>query len=334
MPNNMKPYRRRKITIIILISLIAGMISACGKPESDPASVQAESFSQITGPQLQKDQGRRIECMFAIPDKNEDSSDIQIAASVSVPESEIVQGDYEQTMISADQIETILLDGQKMDFVKKQYSEEVWQIASDPGSDKAFKINYTIDSGIKKSSYDNTSVPNIADIEYTKDQCPTLEMKDQLDILSEKATDVPSQLGITSKLLKATIGEEHGYYMANIISVPCLEDVPLVEPEFGFVKDYYFISNDGVSSMQIHGSYSKKNEKKVSVMSVDDMLKIVEEKAENGEIPGWNDVTYTDITLAYYLDSGTNRFYPVWYLSSNACDVYICINAQTGALMS
>lgn len=334
MLNNTKQYRKRKVTIIILISLIAGMISACGKPESEHTSAQAESFSQITGPQLQEDQGRRIACTFAIPDKNEDSSDIQIAASVSVPESEIVQGNYEQTMISADQIETILLGGQKMDFVQKQYSEEVWQIASDPGSDKAFKINYRIDNGIKKSFYDNTSIQNIADVQYTKDNAPTQEVKDQLDILSEKATDVSSQLGITSKLLKATIGEEHGYYMVNVISVPCLEDVPLVEPEFGFVKDSYFISNDGVSSMQIHGSYSKKNEKKVSVMSVDDMLKIVEEKAANGEIPGWNDVTYTDITLAYYLDSGTNRFYPVWYLSSNSCDVYICINAQTGELIS
>lgn len=86
--------------------------------------------------------------------------------------------------------------------------------------------------------------------------------------------------------------------------------------------------------MQIHGFYSKKNEKRVSVMSVDDMLKIVKEKAENGEILGWKDVTYTNITLAYYLNSGTNSFYPVWYIFSNSSDAYICINAQNGELLS
>lgn len=323
-----------KVTTVLLLSLIVVMISACGKPEMDNTSAQAELLDKITGQQLREEQGRSIECTFEIPDKSEDSSDIHISASVSIPESEIVQGDYEQTMISAEQIENVLLNGQKMESLGGKYSEEEWEIASDPGSDNAFKIDYRIDNGAKKSFYANTTIQEITDIAYTEDNCPTEEMKEQLEGLSAKAKDVSEQLGITSKILMATIGEKSGYYMANVLTVPCIDDVPLVESAYGFIEDYYFISNEGLSSMQLHGSYSKKNEKTVSVMSVDDMLKIVEEKAKNGEIIGWKDVTYTNVTLAYYLNSGTNNFYPVWYIYSDTSNVYICINAQTGELMS
>ena len=104
---------KEKVTTILLLFLIVGMISACGKPEMDNASAQAESLDKITGQQLKEDQGRLVECTFEIPNKNEDSSDIHIAATVTVPESEIVQGDYEQTLILSEQIENVLLDGQK-----------------------------------------------------------------------------------------------------------------------------------------------------------------------------------------------------------------------------
>lgn len=324
---------KRKVTTVLFLSLIVGMMSACGKPELDNTSVQAESLDKIVRQQIKEEQGRWIECTFAIPNKDEYPSDIHIAATVTVPESEIVQGDYEQTLISKNQIEEVLLNDQKMESIESSVLEEVWQIASESESNKAFKVDYTIDNGIKKSFYENTSIQNAADIEYTENNCPTQEMKEQLKVLSEKAKGVSEQLGITSYILTTRIGGNNGYYMADVLSAPCIDDVPLVE-RTGILRDSYFISNDGVSSMQIHGFYSKKNEKRVSVMSVDDMLKIVKEKAENGEILGWKDVTYTNITLAYYLNSGTNSFYPVWYIFSNSSDAYICINAQNGELLS
>lgn len=324
---------KRKVITVLALSLMVGAITACGKPEIDDVSAQAESLNKVTGQQLKEEQGRSIECTFEIPDKSEDSSDIHIAATVTIPESEIVQGDYEQTLISAEQIENVLLDGQKMEATGGQYSQEEWEIASDPGSDKAFKIHYMIDHAINKSFYDNTTIQIVADTDYTNDNCPTQEMREQLDILSENAKNVSEQLEITSKVLGTTIGEENGYYMADVKIVPCIEDVPLVERNYGFIEDSYYISNAGVSSMQLNGSYSKKNEKKVSVMSVDDMLKIVKEKTEDGDIPGWKNVTYTNITLAYYLNSETNNFYPVWYIYSDTSNVYICINAQTGEVI-
>lgn len=182
----------------------------------DNASAQAESLDKITGQQLKEDQGRLVECTFEIPNKNEDSSDIHIAATVTVPESEIVQGDYEQTLILSEQIENVLLDGQKMERIESQYSQEEWQIASDPGSNTAFKVHYRIDNGAKKSFYDNTTIQNIADIEYTKDNCPTQEMKEKLSDLAENVQELSEQFGIISKVLTASIGEKNGYYMAGV----------------------------------------------------------------------------------------------------------------------
>ena len=91
--------------------------------------------------QIKEEQGRWIECTFAIPNKDEYPSDIHIAATVTVPESEIVQGDYEQTLISKNQIEEVLLNDQKMESVESSVLEEVWQIASESESNKAFKVD-------------------------------------------------------------------------------------------------------------------------------------------------------------------------------------------------
>ena len=202
----------------------------------------------------------------------------------------------------------------------------------EPGSDKAFKVNYMIDRGIQKSFFNNTSVKTLTDIEYKEGNCPTQEMEEQLEYLTNEAQDIFLRLGMNQKILEASIDGGPGYYMANILAVPCMDDILLVEPQMGLVDDPCSISTDGMGGMQIHGTYQKKNVQEVSVMSVDDMLQIVKEKAGNGEIKGWNGTTYTDITLAYYLDSGT--FYPVWYIYSDSGfgAVHICINAQTGEL--
>ena len=59
---------KRKVTTVLLFSLIVGMISACGKPELDNTSSQAESLDKIVGQQLKEEQGRAIECTFEILD--------------------------------------------------------------------------------------------------------------------------------------------------------------------------------------------------------------------------------------------------------------------------
>lgn len=308
------------------------LLSACAEPEINQVSAEEESINKVADDQLKNEQNRFVECTFEIP-KDAPGDDIHIAAYVTIPEHVVEQGDYEQSMISAEQIEDILLDGQKMEKIEGVSTQEEWQIASEPGSDKAFKINYMIDRGIQKSFFSDTSVRELTDFEYTKSNCPTQEMEEQLEYLTNEAQDVFMRLGMNTKILEATIGGESGYYTANILAVPCMDDIMLVNPQIGFVDNACFISTDGINSMQMHGIYQKKNAQEVTVMSVDNMLQIVKEKAENGEIMGWNDTTYTDITLAYYLDSGT--FYPVWYIySGSGFGAHICINAQTGKLYS
>lgn len=322
-------YMKRKAVFIMFLGLIAGAASACAEPEGSNVSAVEESLDKVSNDQLKDEQGRFVECIFEIPEYSQ-GNDIRIAAYVTIPEHAVEQGSYEQSMIPAEQIENVLLDGQKMEYVNEVMGQEKWEIASEPGSDKAFKVNYMIDKGIQKSFFSNTSVKELADVEYTKNNCPTEEMKEQLEYLTNEAQDVFAQLGMNTEIMEATIGGESGYYTADIMAVPRIDDILLVEPQCGFVDDYCWVSTDGIGGMQMHGIYQKKDAQETSVMSVDDMLQIVKEKAENGEITGWNDVTYTNITLAYYLDSGI--FYPVWYIYDAAGIVDICINAQTGTL--
>ena len=320
---------KRRTACLLICGIF--LLSACAKPDGNNVSAVEESLDKVAGDQLKDEQDRFVECTFEIPE-DAPGDDIHIAAYVTIPEHAVEQGDYEQSVISAEQIEDILLDGQKMEKIEGGSTQEEWQIAPEPGSDKAFKANYMINRGIQKSFFSNTSVEELADIEYTKNNCPTQEMEEQLEHLTDEAQDVFLRLGMNTKILDASIGGKSGYYTANILAVPCMDDIMLVDPRIGFVDNACFISTDGVNSMQMHGTYQKKNVQEVSVMSVDDMLQIVKGKAENGEMMGWNDVTYTNITLAYYLDSGT--FYPVWYIYSDSLLAYICINAQTGELCS
>lgn len=323
---------KEKLIFLLIGSLFIGVLSGCAKPEHNISAVEETTTTRVSRIQLQNDQNRQVECTFEIPEDVQ-GEDVHIAAKVTIPEHVMEQGDYEQRIVSVEQIETVLLAGEKLKKQSSTMGQETWQIASPPESNKAFKINYTIDNSTNKSFYDNTAIKALPDIRYTELNCPTQEMKTQLEVLRTEAQNLFTKFDMNTKILTTTIGEENGYYMADIELASCMDDVPLVESQYGFVRSSCFISNEGVGSIQMHGSYQKKNVKEVDVISVDDMLKILQEKVKNGEVCGWQDVVYTDITLAYYLDSGTENFYPVWFLYSDTSTVYICMNAQTGELL-
>lgn len=91
---------------------------------------------------------------------------------------------------------------------------------------------------------------------------------------------------------------------------------------------------EGMSGLHTNGTIELQEQKKVSVISVDDFLAVVKEKAAEGTIKGWNDVVYTKLTLAYCVDSMNQKYFPVWLLyPEDTPNIQICVNAQTGELI-
>lgn len=318
---------RGKKIIIFLLCCVFSVLSGCSEPETEDSitqvSVQTEKMSDLNA--QQEEQGRFVRCTFETPE--EISKDIEMQAVVSVPESVIEEGEFDQTLPTVEQIEEMFTDGQKMEPDSSDFWNEHWSMEPDENSEYAFKMTYYTTS--RMGHFQNSEAPELASYPYTDETCQDEAMANKMQELTEQAETVYESVGMRVKYSERYIGMDDGKYMVFVTEVSCLDGVPLVWDTYNFVTNGCFIGEGGVSSMTFAGSFAKKNTRKVSVISVNDLLDIVKEKAEAGEFVSGEIIT--SITLAYYLDYGSHTFYPVWCLSGDFIE--ICINAQTGEIV-
>ncbi len=181
------------------------------------------------------------------------------------------------------------------------------------------------------SRFENMSVRDIVDplytTSYTDETCLDEEMANQMQELTEKASSVCEEFGMDVRLWYRDILVENGYYLAGIYMLSLLDSVPLVSD--GFITSYCNLSDEGIAGMSFAGCFTKKNAQEVSVLSIDQLLKILEEKAGAGEIDMGEEIT--SITLAYHMDFTNGTFYPVWCLYGGTLDIQV--DAQTGEIL-
>lgn len=316
---------------ILLLACMAGILAGCAEPEletvDNSAQTEKENLSDINV--LQEEQGRVVNCSFET--YGEDVPDVVIQATVTVPETVVKEGEFEYSLPSVEKIEEVLTGGEKMEKGPAEYSTEVWRIKSDDGGDSMDEMRYSVSLGIYHASFSNNLVKDTANFPYTDENCPDEETTRKLQELTDQTISIYEKLGMSVKLSNRCIAKEDGRYSANVEVISQIEDVLLIKESYSFVTGGCFIAEDGVSSMEFAGNFTPKNTKEVSVISIDQLLKIVEEKAAVGDVEAWK--TITGITLAYCVDYDTRTFYPVWCLSDNIYWADICINAQTGEVV-
>lgn len=318
--------KKKRAAVLLICGVLA--LAGCAEPETENTFESSQVEAALDADNLQEEQGRLVNCTFEIP--GEEGFEIEIQAVVTVPETVIETGEFEQTLPSVEMIEECLTNGEKMIKSTSDDIEDKWEIEADADSGTAYKMSYFIEADAHISHFSNASVKNMADFPYTDETCPNTIMAEKMQSLTVQAENIYEKMGMQVKLWDRDIGVENDRYMAKIKEISLLDGIPLVWRNGNFITSSCFIADDGVSSMTFAGSFTKKNTKGVSVISIDDLLGVISAKVEGGEIV-FVEKEITSITLAYCMDFGSQTFYPVWCLCGDFLDV--CINAQTGEVV-
>lgn len=332
--------RKWKCLGIAAVCALSMLACGCADPETEADAESAMSSSELSqkaiqalNKSLKKEQGRQIEETFAIPESAV-GGDIHISASVEIPTTDIGKGTFTQTLPTVEEAEAYLTNGEKLEESSSQYGIQEWWLQKEINGEEKWQMVYRIQLADQIAQFQNEVIPNVTKFPYKKGNCPTQELEDRFARMTQETQDLFSEFGVETMVLDSELGENAGQYMVNVSLASCRGGLPLVKEDGSFIWEWAFNTDEGVSSFQTNGVIELQEQKKVSVISVDDFLAVVKENAAEGKIKGWNGAVYTKLTLAYCVDSTNQKYFPVWLLyREDNPNVYICVNAQTGELI-
>lgn len=333
--------RRWKCLGIAAVCAMSMLACGCAEPETEADAASAMSSSELSekaiqalNKSLEKEQGRQIEETFAVPESAV-GGDIHISASVEIPTTDIGKGTFTQTLPTVEEAETYLTNGEKLEEISSQYGIQEWCQKKEINGEEKWQMVYRIQPAEQIAQFESEVIPNVTEFPYKKGNCPTQELEDRLARMTQETQDLFSEFGVETMVLDSELGEHAGQYMVHVSLTSCKGGLPLVKEDGCFVWEWAFNTDEGVSSFHTNGVIELQEQKKVSVISVDDFLAVVKENAAEGKISGWNDTVYTKLTLAYCVDSINQKYFPVWLLyPEDSPNIQICMNAQTGEVIS
>lgn len=318
----------QKKGIIFLLFCGIVLLAGCAEPESETAlnSDLIGTVSDINA--LQQEQGRLVKYTLEVP---KGLVNIEIQATVTVPETAVEEGKFEWALPTVEEIEEVFTDGKKMEPDTSEYQENSWRITSTEEGETVTEMGYFITSDTHEGVFQNNSLKSTVDCPYTDENCQDETFADKMQELTEQTESVYEKFGMQVKVKDREIGMDNNQYMANIWGISLLDDVPIIICNYGFADNACFIADDGVSYMSFRGSFTKKNAQEVPVISIDELLCELEKEAEAGAIQAGE--TITEITLAYCIDYNSQTFYPVWCLYGESNLMQIAVDAQTGEII-
>ncbi len=333
--------RRWKYFGIAAVCAMSMLACGCADPETEAEAGSAMSSSELSekaiqalNKSLEKEQGRQIEETFAVPESAV-GGDIHISASVEIPITDIGKGTFTQTLPTVEEADNYLTNGEKLEEISAPYGNQEWWLQKEVNGEEKLQMYYLIQSAEQIAQFGNKVIPDVTEFPYKKGNCPTQELEERLTRMTQETQDLFSEFGVETMVLDSELGEHTGQYMVDVSLTSCKGGLPLVKEDGRFVWEWAFNTDEGVSSFHTNGVIELQEQKKVSVISVDDFLGIVKENAAEGKIKGWNGAVYTMLTLAYCVDSTNQKYFPVWLLyKEDDPNVYICVNAQTGEVIS
>lgn len=301
------------------------LFPGCAKPETEQTDISVTAGSDTSA--LEEEQGRSVSEMIEIP--GQDDGGLEIQATVTVPEHAVQAGTVKHHTPSVYEIEKVFTNGKKMS-KDPDGGENSWMIQDSDKKD-AFQMSYSIMSDSGMSRFENVTVKDCSDYPYTDINCPDEKMSNAMNSLSDQTIGLYRKFGMQVQLSNQEINQVDGEYRAHIQALSLLDQVPVVWNTGVFAENGCFLSEKGVSSMSFCGSFEKAQAEDVSVISVDQLLRVLRQMAEDGNLDAGGQIS--DIRLLYYVDCDTWKFYPIWCLLDADGAIQTGIDAQTGKLV-
>lgn len=344
------------LTSAFLAAVLCG--AACAQPEGDvPQQWKDETVQeslgesgQASGQDLQGDsengdmgengnsydvsseQGRTIQAQYGSGEY-----DFNIQAEVFVPSGEIKAGTLKLQALDISAVENYVCGGESLHFSQEQqaYVSDGNSVDNDLSYDLIYQEN-----GDGTALFENYRITSTTVNDTMLDpQDLTREQQEQASAFEADALELIQNLGLNGQVshFRFSVGNMSG----NAVFINTWVDgAPLIMEDYAaYAQSVIQITEDGVAQMNLNGLYEPDTWETVSVMSLDEVLSMIEEGVASGDIYG-NSADITGVELAYFLESssdGTLNFHPVWCFSGELSQgtgriPFLCINAQTGEI--
>lgn len=303
---------RSNIKFLILCVLIL-CISGCAKREPETL-ISIDESKLVDIKELSKDNNRHIR-----QEVGASAVKLYIDADVFIP-GEIKIGEIAESFPDISLIENALCEGKKLE----EISENEWAERAQ-GQIYEYERYYQIDASY--ANYYNAALKMGKEVSGSS----TVEgMKKKSELILEDC-EYPAILSFCE-----INSETNGI---ALFYTPSLDGIPIVSQTAGLGGTQLYMASGEVSEMLMERRVEWKGKTdKVTIISVDDIIEVVANLYQNGDLsPLMNGDVLRFIRLAYYVDEEKN-IKPVWCFSIDFMNtgreyVVYCIDAQTGTIV-
>lgn len=312
--------------LLLNILIVVLLVSGCAKPETNNttnSTILTETQDQAYN--VAMEQGRHIEKDFKVKDSN-----IKIDAQVIVTTDSVQQGKLELKNPSLEKIQELF---------EIKYPLEQTDQGYEKFTDDGYQGFYVDEDNTfyYQNSYASTghlNAENITSENFTEQE------KSVISKYAEDASKCLKNIGESTEIQSQELEKSGEYYTGELLYYESVGDVPLIESINGqksFLETHIEMTSLGIEILQINGGlWQMKEATPANVISVDQLLEIVDKAADEGTISLWPDTQVNKIQLLYYLDSKSGDFYPVWCLIQDIDgmeQIEVCIHAVTGEVV-
>lgn len=310
------------------------VLSGCVSNEKETEQVMAGTHIQS---EIQKDNGRHVTMEL----KADGESGFRVDADVVIPDSEIRQGILQAGEWDISKVTGILCPD--VPVYPTQENQQGYILYK--GGDTYKELDYDtalnisqLDGSLQFSNYKLDDY--FVDGNYSmKDKAEWTDEERQLvQNLEQQAADIFIQIGLESQLKHTELFAAGHKAYCMIRTVRCMDGYLLMNDDGTMIYDSMFIAECGINEMNISCIYEAQDAASVSVLSLDEILEIVEEGVKKKNINPYMVNAINRIELVYMTEikDGALRFFPAWCFIEELDGVFdvtvLCIDARNGAI--
>lgn len=331
--------------------VVCAFLTACAQPES-----VSEIYDQTVGTgnvnindgndapvfetqDVSQDNGRKITATYGSGEYV-----LNIDAEVSIPKARPQSGKLVTESIDKKLVEQYLCDGEelyKSDSTDANVSVQYVFAANETATDLPYDISYC-ESGDGTASFTNWRLDSYFSGYEVKQILPenrTGEQQEYVQSMEEKAQNLADSLLLDAKTSHSWLSVGDSQKFCAVFLNMRINGFSMVSKDYySYIQSNVMISEHGVNSFNFAGLYQAESTENTSVLSLDQILELVETGVENKNINSCS-VPVELIELAYMVESTEEgiRFFPVWCFSGQlGSDTglmpLLCIHAMSGEI--
>ena len=317
------------------------MLTGCAAPEVETEQTMMGSYSSD---EIMQDNGRKIEKHFQ--NEGEDGV-LDINAVVDIPDISLKEGVIQSKEWDISMLENVLCPGTDMILEQNSQSDYTRYIGGAAYNDLDYDIYFEISKLDNSLTYCNYKLDDYfvnEEFELVKETEWTESEQNFVKKMEENSLDLYSKLGIEAEVANTdlTVSNEKQYCSVKMLRT--LDGCSWLDAGGEPVCDTIQIAEPGINVLSVAEQYTTKDVKEASVLSIDEIMQIIDDGVKNGNIHTYImeekgfDYTIQSIRMGYMtqIEDGAMHFFPVWYFQCKLGEkgiTLLALDARNGAVI-